>query len=273
MRRYRRIELVGGVLSLGAVVGWLLYALFLSQPSRIEGAKEQVDSQPGAVEGIAEPDLYGLIKSVDVVPGRITLDLEKEGEQKQDKSYDVAKDAPVLLDGPTTLAELPVGTRVGLTLGTDGQVVVGIRSEPFRITATPKQHEVAVGKPLHVVLRVTNVSPTPQSFYAMFCSWDMNWRSSNPRVTWKGWPCYLNGPSLTKLSPGETYEKILPMMAVGAGRLSFQMGFTPLANHQMFVPDERAGSETPVKFNLGKRTYWSREVILEVTEGLQMSNP
>jgi hypothetical protein len=267
MRSYRRLEQVGSVLSLGAVAGWVLYALLWSQPAQTDDAKERADKQAGAVDIPAEPDIFGLVKSVDVTQRRIALAVEKEDEQEQEESYDVAKDAPVLLDGPAALGDLAIGTRVGLILRRGSQEVVALRSELLRITAQLKRDEFEVGKPIDVLLRVTNVSPTHQSFWVMLTTWDMNWRSSDPHVSWDPIYSYLNGPTFIKLGPREDYVKVLRMKTAVAGRLSFQMGFTPLADHRTFVQDERASNEVRMKFNLGKRTYWSREVTLTVRKG------
>jgi hypothetical protein len=49
--------------------------------------------------------------------------------------------------------------------------------------------------------------------------------------------------------------------------MSFKMGFNPLADKRLFVPDERykAFGITNVKLNLSKRVYWSRDVTVEVS--------
>jgi hypothetical protein len=178
--------------------------------------------------------VYGVVKAVDAAKGTVTLE--------QDMTYDVAKDATVLLDGPGKLADLPPGTRVALEFAAGGKTVTEIGAEPFRITVKPKKDKVEVNQPFDVELRVVNASPSPQSFRVMSCSWDEHWRSSEPRVTWVAWPCFNNGPVQVKLAPGEAYEKTLPMRLTAAGRVSFKMGFAPVES---------------------KRTYWSSEVSLE----------
>lgn len=204
----------------------------------------------------AEPELYGVVKAVDATQGTITLSSETDGE-KQEKSYQLTPDASVLnLDGPSKLADLSAGTRVGVVFDADHKVVAEVRAEPFLILVKPKQNQVEVNKPFDVELRVVNASPSPQSFCVMSCSWYDNWKSSNPRVSSIGWACYRNGPTPIKLAPGEAYEKVLPMQAKAVGPLSFRMGFNPEEEYKGQFPIRR-----------GKRTYWSAEVTLEVRQG------
>jgi hypothetical protein len=251
-----------GLVAGGALLAWILFSLFPLDFDRAKDAPEQALAKGEPVDGNVEPALYGVVKSVDVDHRRVTLAIGTEDGKQQEKTYELAKDAEVLLEGPATLAELAAETRVGLVFGPDGKEVVAIRSEPFLITVEPKQHEVEVGKPFDVILRVTNASPTPQSFWVMLTTWDMHWRSNNARINWDSFNSYRNAPIPIKLAPGEIYEKTLAMSATAPGHVSFKMGFTPLADKRMGVLDKRLNSygEVRMKLNLSERTFWSQEV-------------
>ena len=266
MRDTRRSVVAAGVLATSALLAWIWLTLFPQGFHHEADAAEQAGAKDEPVEGSAEADVYGVVKSVDLDHRRVALAIGTEDGKEQEKTYDLAKDAKVLLEGPATLDELAAGTRVGLVFGPDGKEVVAIRSEPFRITADPKQHEVEVGKPFDLVLRVTNASPTPQAFWVMLTTWDMHWRSSNPCILWDPFNSYLNSPLEIKLAPGGVYEKALGMKVMAPGRMSFKMGFTPLADKRMGVLDKRPNpyGEVRMKLNLGERTYWSSEVTVEV---------
>jgi hypothetical protein len=235
-----------------ALSGWGLFN-FRSLPSgRPTDASDQARSLAEPVDVETEPDLYGVVKSIDVAHRTITLRVALEEVPEQEKTYDVAQDARVVLDRPSGLDELAAGTRIGLAFDAGGKAVVAIRSEPFRITARPKQQEVEFNKPFDVELLVVNASPVPQSFGVTSCSWDMHWKSSNPCISAVGWPCKMNVTRSVTLAPGEAYEKTLPMRATAAGQVSFRMEFTPLEHDKSFF--------------LGRRTYWSPEVTLKVSE-------
>jgi len=266
MRDTRRIVVAAGVLATSALLAWIWLTLFPQGFHHEADAAEPAGALGQPAEGSAEPDVYGVVKLVDLDHRRVTLAIATEDGKKQEKTFDLAKDAEVLLDRPAKLDELATGTRVGLVLGPDGKEVLAVRSEPFQISVEPKQDEVEVGKPFDVVLRVTNASPTPQAFWVMLTTWDMHWRSSNPCILWDAFNSYRNFPIEIKLAPGGVYEKALGMKVMAPGRMSFKMGFTPLADKRMGVLDKRPNpyGEVRMKLNLGERTYWSREVTVEV---------
>jgi hypothetical protein len=265
MRDTRRMVVAGGVLAASALLAWIWLALFPLGFYHEADAAEQAGAKGEPIEGSAEPDVYGVVKLVDLGHRRLALAIGTEDPKEQEKTYDLAKDAEVLLESPATLDELATGTRVGLVFGPDGKDVVAIRSEPFYVTVEPKQHEVEVGKPFDVVLRVTNASPAPQSFWVMLTTWDGAWISNNPRISWETFNSYRNFPTPVRLAPGEVYEKTLAIKAIGSGQLSFKMGFRP-----GIVSDKSTIDAQPIPFrsnNLfflpSKRTYWSREVIVQ----------
>jgi hypothetical protein len=268
MRDTRWIVMAAGVLATSALFTWIWLTLFPLGFHHAADAAEQAGAQGEPVEGSAEPNVYGVVKLVDLGHRRATLSIGTKDGKEQEQTYDLAKDAEVLLDGLATLDELAAGTRVGLVFGPDGNEVVAIRSEPFQITVEPKQHEVEVGKPFDVVLRVTNVSPAPQSFWVMLTTWDGAWISNNPRITWLPFNSWKNFPIPLRLSPGEVYEKTLAIKAIGSGQLSFKMGFMP-----GIVSDKPTidGRPNPLPFRgdnkfflPSERTYWSSEVTVEV---------
>jgi hypothetical protein len=262
MNDSRRIVVAAGVVAIGALLVWFLSNLFPLGLDRPADTTEQASAQSEPAQGSAEPDVYGVVKSVAVARRMLTLAIETKDSKEQEKTYHLANEAEVLLDGPATIGDLAIGTRVSLVFGPDGKDVVAIRSEPFQISVEPKQDVVEVGKPFDVVLRVTNASPTAQSFWVMLTTWDMHWRSSNPSIRWEAFNSYKNAPTLVKLAPGEVYEKTLAIKVTDNGWVSFKMGFTPLADKRMAVLDKRPNpyGEVRMKLNLAERTYWSPEV-------------
>lgn len=266
MKDTRWIVRAAGVLAGGALFAWLLLTLFPLAFQHDVDAPEQTGGQVEPIEVSTEPDVYGVVKSVDLDHRRVTLAIGTEGGKEQEKTYDLAKDAEVLLEAPATLAELAPDTRVGLVFGPDRKDVVAIRSEPFRISVEPKQHKVEVGKPVDVILRVTNASATPQSFWVLRDSWDNHWSSSNPRVEWDTMFGNMAAALLVKLASGQVYEKTLAIKLMVPGRVSFKMGFKPATEADKSTIESR-----PIQFRSPmwfltpiKRTYWSREVIVEV---------
>lgn len=114
------------------------------------------------------------------------------------------------------------------------------------IRVKPQQTKIRVGHPFNLTLLVANTYRNPHSFQVMSCSWNDQWKSSDPRLFSMGWPCKANFPRTITLASGATYQRILPMSlanGVVPGPISFAMGFTPIGS---------------------KQTYWSRPITLEV---------
>lgn len=114
------------------------------------------------------------------------------------------------------------------------------------IRVKPQQTQIRAGRPFNLTLLVANTYRKPHSFRVMSCSWNDQWKSSDPRLFSMGWPCKANSPRTITLASGAIYQRILPMTlvgGVGSGELVFTMGFKPLGN---------------------KRVYWSRPITLEV---------
>jgi hypothetical protein len=80
---------------------------------------------------------------------------------------------------------------------------------PFQIIVTPRKTRVHAGEKFKVGLEVKNVSNTNQTFKVWSCSWDENWRSSNPDVYLPGWACRANWVGDVSLAPGESFKETL----------------------------------------------------------------
>lgn len=119
--------------------------------------------------------------------------------------------------------------------------------EPFSVTIKTAATQVSRNKTFPVELRVVNTSATAQTIHTMSCSWDENWKSSNPHVLWQGWACKRNVALVFKLKPGKAYIKMLPMYVQAADpathQVRFKMGFMP---------------------GRGKTTYWSNVISLRL---------
>lgn len=94
----------------------VLAALFLT--AGLSPAQEKKKAAPA-----------GKVKSVDVKENKITLEgkKKKDGTTGPDRTFDVAKDAKVTVNGETkALADLKAGDAVNLTLSEDQKAVTAI---------------------------------------------------------------------------------------------------------------------------------------------------
>ncbi len=133
----------------------------------------------------------------------------------------------------------------------------------LRVIVKPSKTKVRVNEPFEVALRVENVSTTNQHVRVMNCSWDEHWKTSNNNITWHRWNCTRNFAVTIDLAPGGAYtnrmELLVPAPSAN-GKLSFRMGFTPIASTS---------------------TLWSDDIMIEVmpaeegksTESRQRYNP
>jgi RNA polymerase sigma factor (sigma-70 family) len=133
---------------------------------------------------------------------------------------------------------------------------------PLTVSVHSRRTQVRLKEPFEIVLRVVNSSNAPQTFRAMSCSWDQQWKANTDRLDWRRWVCTVNYPKTVTLEPGEAYEKTLSVYVANGEpeeKVAFKMGFTPIES---------------------KRTYWSGEVTIRVeprdtskqdAEGLQGS--
>ena len=140
------------------------------------------------------------------------------------------------------------------------------RQQFFKVTAEPTKAKVRFNETFKVVLRVANVTDTPQHIRVMNCSWYEHWQASNPQVLHVRWVCSKNFPVDETIAPGAAYARELEAQVMtsaecrafaasnpkstqvldnltSTGPLSFKMGFTPIGSTQ---------------------TYWSNEVKIEV---------
>jgi hypothetical protein len=263
MRRIQSIVVAGGVLATAALVGWMVVTLLTQVFREQANTTELTGLSVEPVDTGWEPDRCGVVKSVDAARGKIALGIATQDGMEHEQLYDLAKDAEILLDGPGTLEGLAVDMRVALKLEKSGKNVVAFRSEPFQISVEPTQDEVEVGKAFDVVLRVTNVSPTNQCLWVWSSSWQSHWRATNSQVELRRLGAFGNYPMVVNLASGDVYENKCDFKVMSSGRVSFRMGFTPLVSDALVVVD----SWPRAKADLGKRTYWSREVTLTVSQG------
>jgi len=133
--------------------------------------------------------------------------------------------------------------------------------QPFKVTAEPTKAKVRLNEKFKVVLRVVNVTDTPQRIRVMNCSWDEHWQTSHPQVAPVGWDCAKNFAVDETIAPGAAYAKELEMLVMtpaecralaatnpkstqapgnllSEGPLSFKMGFTPIGSAQTFWSEE-----------------------------------
>ena len=116
----------------------------------------------------------------------------------------------------------------------------------LRVVVIPSQTEVRVKEVFKVALRVENPAKTNQTVRVMNCSWDEEWKSSNPNVSWLGWNCTRNFAVNIEIQPNGAYTNELEMLIpkpIPEKRLAFRMGFTPINS---------------------KKTFWSEEVKLNL---------
>lgn len=267
MRDTRRMVVAGGVLAASALLAWIWLALFPLGFYHEADAAEQAAAQGEPAEGTWEPDVYGAVKLVDLGHQRVTLAIGTVDGIEQENTYTLAKDADVLVNGPTILVDdVATHIRVGLVFGPDCKEAAAIRSEAFQITIEPKQHEVEIGKPFDMVLRVTNATKTSQSFWVMLTTWNMHYKSSNDRTNWDFLFSNKNFPIPVKLPSGEVYEKTLAKEVTCLDRVRFKIGYLPLADKKTDVLDQRLNpyGEVRRKLKPGEHTYWSCEVKVEV---------
>jgi hypothetical protein len=85
-----------------------------------------------AAEGRSFPG--GLVKSVDAAKGTITFAHTNQPDELAGKTFPVARDANILIDGkPGQLAGVPPGTVIGLTLSLDQKTVRQINAQGSQI--------------------------------------------------------------------------------------------------------------------------------------------
>ena len=83
---------------------------------------------------------------------------------------------------------------------------------------------------VEVTLVVSNPTKKKQSMEVMTCSWEDNWKSSDPELTWDSWGCEKNYPGGITLEPGQSRQWKLEMFArttVNPGPHPLTMTFTP----------------------------------------------
>jgi hypothetical protein len=111
----------------------------------------------------------------------------------------------------------------------------------LRVVVIPTKTEVRVKETFKVALRVENPTTTNQTVRVMSCSWDEEWKTSNPNITWIGWDCKKNNIHSVEIPPGSAYTNELEMLIpkpISEKTISFRMGFTPIDSQQIFWSGE-----------------------------------
>jgi hypothetical protein len=147
---------------------------------------------------------------------------------------------------------------------------------PFKIIVTSTKTRVHVGEPFNVALELKNVSSTNQSIGVWSCSWEENWRSSNPNIPILGSiACLQNGVKHISLAPSELFKQkwedgkeiqmqVLP--TVKTNKITFRISFTPSTWGEIYFHDS---SGKIVKTNQWwiedpKNTYLSDEITINI---------
>ncbi len=120
-------------------------------------------------------------------------------------------------------------------------------ADPLAVTVKPATATWRAKTPVDVVLAVTNTSKTKQSIKVWLCSWEDNWRSSDPALTWSPWGCDKNYERDEVLAPGaaKTWTlQMYPAPTAELGNHKLRMSFT-------------AGGRAP---------QWSNEVVITVVK-------
>jgi len=111
----------------------------------------------------------------------------------------------------------------------------------LRVVVIPSKTEVRIKETFKVALRVENPTTTNQTVRVWSCSWDEEWKTSNPNISWLGWACKKNGVKNVEIPPGGAYTNELEMLIpepISEKTFSFRMGFTPIDSKQTFWSGE-----------------------------------
>jgi hypothetical protein len=121
------------------------------------------------------------------------------------------------------------------------------QADPLAVTIKPAALTWRAKTPVDVVLEVSNPSKTKQTIKVWLCSWEDNWKSSDPALVWSSWGCDKNYERDEVLAPGASKTWTLPMYPAPGAKLGehvLRMGFT-------------AGGRAP---------QWSNEVTITVAK-------
>ncbi len=111
----------------------------------------------------------------------------------------------------------------------------------LRVVVIPSKTEVRVKEPFKVALRVENPAATNQMVRIWSCSWDDEWKSSNPNILFGGWVCTKNVVYDLTIPPGGAYTNELELLVpqpISDQTLTFQMGFTPIGSEKAYWSDK-----------------------------------
>ena len=114
-------------------------------------------------------------------------------------------------------------------------------SSPLRVVVVPSKTEVRVREPFTLALWIKNISQTNQTIRVMSCSWQDEWKSSNPKIALGGCVCTVNAPVTILLPPGGAYTNASETRIyepIGGRMLSFRMGFASMGSDETIWSDE-----------------------------------
>lgn len=110
-------------------------------------------------------------------------------------------------------------------------------ADPLTVTIKPATTTWRQKAPVDVVLEVTNTSKAKQTITVWLCSWEDNWKSSDPELLWSPWGCDKNYERDEVLAPGAAKSWTLQMFAAPAAKLGtheLRMGFTAKGRAQQW---------------------------------------
>jgi hypothetical protein len=117
----------------------------------------------------------------------------------------------------------------------------GGHSFPLRVVVVPSKTEIHAREPFALALRVENISQTNQTIRVMCCSWQDEWKSSNPKIGLNGCECIKNLLVNIEIPPGDAYTNLGEMLIfkpIRGKTLSFRMGFTSIGSKETIWSDE-----------------------------------
>ena len=117
-----------------------------------------------------------------------------------------------------------------VAFGALGALGTAANADPLSVKIKPAKARWKATTPVEVALEVTNSSSTKQTIHVMSCSWEGQWKSSDPDLGWTPWACDKNAPQTVDLAPGAAREWKLPMFAISTAKLGahkLKLSFTP----------------------------------------------
>jgi hypothetical protein len=114
-------------------------------------------------------------------------------------------------------------------------------TDSLLVVVMPSQTHVRLREPFGLALRVENPTRTNQTIRVMNCSWEDEWRPSNPKIPWGSGTCTKNCPVDVEIPPGGAYTNEASMgiyELISDKELSFRMGFTAIGSAKTLWSNE-----------------------------------